>query len=111
MSFVEDMDEIIESVVKDAKDDFIFNYEFTGDTHVLSSQEYKVSAYTEANEDSSEWEVYAEINNSQNDTIDTFFDCGDSLEEINNGRFRIIFENFLENNILTYFENIEETDN
>lgn len=103
MSFVEDMDEIVETAIKAAQDDFIFEYDFTGDTHNVISDDYRISMYSEVEESCGEWEIYAEVKNAQNDTIDTFFDSGDSLDEISSGLFEKIFDNFFENNILTYF--------
>lgn len=107
MSFIEDMDEIIEKAVVDAKDDFILEYEFDDDTHVLKNDVNTVTIYSTVDEGSEEWEIYAEVKNKANETIDTFFDCGDDLKEISSGKFENIFENFFENNILTYFNHVE----
>lgn len=108
MSAVETMDEVIEEVIKSFEDDCVFDYEFDGAAHIVKSENYSVHLTAEAEEDSDEWEVYAEVKNPAGDKVDNFFDCDDSLEDLENGRFKTLFENFFENNILQYIPFTDE---
>lgn len=111
MTFVEAMNQMVADQIESFSGDVEFEYSFDADAHVLTCNAYNVVITVEADEVSDMWEVHAEVKDAKKGFVCSYFDSGDELDEIVNGRFENIVEKFLADKIFaTYFPHIDEED-
>lgn len=101
------MDSVVDDTIELARNSHVFNYDAGIDGYDMRSDTHQV--FIEINEDESfdDWDIHAVVKNSAGDTLATYFDSGDSLEEVRNGEFKDIFEKFMVKNILQYFNEVD----